>query len=174
MGRDGRIFKTKDKGLMKLFGTAIDMDRRPIAAFTRNISVISTEQFETMLAPSLLTEFPQDLANSNLFYSGIYEDGWISPDSYLYLTHLNSQNKFVLKGFIPLWKNPNYSTILVVKMNHKIVATKKLVLGDFDINIPAPKKTGKIKISIHFTNVEFLHAPDNRPIGAKIIRLGFI
>lgn len=174
MGRNGHAFKTNPTGLMALYGKQATMDNRLLTTFARNISVVSNKQYQAMQPPTILYNFPTDFSNPNLFYSGMYEDGWISQNSYLYLSHPSKNHYFIFQGLIPvLHNNINDLTTITIVINHKKI-TQKMQPGYFNIIFPIKDKLKKEKINIHFSQVWDLPNPDNRPVSAQIIRIGFV
>ena len=47
---------------------------------------MSNAEYDRLAAPSTIQSIPADLANPNLEYSGIFEDGWVGRESYAQLS----------------------------------------------------------------------------------------
>jgi hypothetical protein len=172
MGRDGLMFPEHKQGLMLLYGRDVSGDRRRITAFGRDISLVSEAEYQAITPPENLQEFPADLANKNLEYSGIYEDGWISERSFFMLNAKPGAKAFVVKGMVPLISSSTFRSTLQVSIDGKVVATKPLTLGNFEVRVPADKE-GKHRIDLSFDHYQTLPFPDIRPIGGKIAFIGY-
>ncbi|MBV8246752.1 MAG: hypothetical protein JOZ38_12570 [Candidatus Eremiobacteraeota bacterium] len=68
-------FQVARSGLMRLFGNDIQLDDRLFSVFGRDLSVAT----DNLAPPHTLANFPSDLMNPALEYSGIYEDAWMGP-----------------------------------------------------------------------------------------------
>jgi hypothetical protein len=67
-------FSNTNSGLSKLYGSKIPLDYRKVSIFARGIYATDRK----LLPPTSISNFPTDLSNPDLMYSGIYEDGWLS------------------------------------------------------------------------------------------------
>lgn len=173
MGRDGKRLPSSTKGLMLLYGREIPADQRRITAFGRDISLISEEQYQAIQPPANLKSFPADLADKNLEYSGIYEDGWISEKSFFVLSP-NANSKFIaVTGSVPQIANPNFSTILKLRVNGKEIGSQRLALGNFELKLPITSLAPKQRIDLEFSNYQTLPGSDGRIAPAKINFIGF-
>ena len=160
-------------GLNLLYGRKISFDSRKITTFGKAISLV---QNKTTIAPSFLATFPGDLENQNLYYSGLYEDGWFSDHSYAYLTKPKKTNKLVIKGNIPGEIVPQgYATDLTILLNGKVIKRQHLGSGKFDIeadtNTSGENQTAKVETI--FSKTFNLPKPDGRPIGGQVNYIGF-
>jgi len=166
--QDGQYFEGAPRsGLMKLYGKIVLIDRRQLMGFGRDISFISDEQYQNINAPNILKQFPQDLDNPDLEYSGFYEDGWIGDDAYLYLSSKAANTILKITGSIL-----SLSPILTVWIDGKEIKTQQLVPGDFVFNIPVILNTSKRHcVKLHFSAMQNL--PDTRPASAQIKIIGF-
>ena len=173
MAREGLQFPNPHEGLMLLYGQAVPTDQRRITAFGRDISLVSEERYQALQPPVSLQNFPADLANKNLEYSGIYEDGWISEQSFFVLLAKPISKFLVVSGIIPQIKNTNFSTVLKISINGKEVAQPKLGLGNFEVKVPVSALLGRQRVDIAFTNNQQLPGEDGRVTGGKINFIGF-
>lgn len=173
MGRDGMQFPSATKGLMLLYGREIPADQRRITAFGRDISLISEEQYQSLQPPASLQKFPADLANKNIEYSGIYEDGWISERSFFVLSAQPASKFLVVKGTVPQIKDPNFSSVLNVSLNGKVTAQPKIGLGNFEVKVPVSALQSRQRVDLVFTNYQQLPGADGRITGGKIDFIGF-
>jgi hypothetical protein len=173
MGREAKQFPSNVKGLMLLYGLAVPADQRRITAFGRDISLISDEQYQSLRPPVSLKNFPADLADKNLEYSGIYEDGWISERSFFVLSAQQVSKFLVVKGIVPQIKDPNFSSALSVSLNGKLIAQPKVGLGNFEVKVPVSALQSRQRVDLVFTNYQQLPGADGRITGGKIDFIGF-
>jgi hypothetical protein len=174
MQRDGKPFAHHASGLMKLYGRDVPQDPRLITAYGRDISLVSEEQYMTLLPPKHINQFPDDLANKSLEYSGIYEDGWISEQSFFILAADSGARFLVIKGMVPLIADPDFTSMISVSLNGKTVAQQKIGLGDFEIKVPVTQLDGRQRIDISFSQYQSLPGKDRRITGGRVKFLGFI
>lgn len=172
MGSDGKYFKTSRRGLSGLFGKNVLLDNRKIVGFARDISLVSNDDYETLVAPSSVSNFPKDLSNPNLEYSGVYEDGWLSEAAFFRLLQPKDTNYLLIEGNIPkiIKTNPE----LIVMSNGKKILQKRLNQGDFKLQIPMSPELKTKKIELHFSQWQSLPKPDNRPVAVKLNFIGFV
>ena len=173
MGRNGLRFPYSPAGLMLLYGREVSPDRRRLTAFGRDISLISEEEYRSFRAPDRLKNFPADLANEHLEYSGIYEDGWISERAFFVLSPGSSSRYLALKGQIPKIEADDFKTTLTIRIDGRLAATKDLGLGTFDIRLPVEPGPGRHRIDLAFDRYQRLPGKDGRPTGGKIDFMGY-
>jgi hypothetical protein len=174
MGRKGTSYPVaRTRGIMRLFGNHMNLDSRYIVADARDISIISDEEYTHLNPPSMLNKFPEDLSNRDLEYSGTYEDGWISEAAFFSLTQPSNQSKIILKGSIPMLHDADFSTELTFYIDGKKIASRKLGLGNFDIQIPVSTSKGRRKLELHFSKTQSLPNGDDRTVAALIQSIGF-
>ena len=174
MGRDGQRFPKKLAGLMLLYGSEIPLDQRRLTAFGRDISLISEEEYETLKAPHALSNFPADLADRGLEYSGIYEDGWISERAFFTLAPKPDTRYLVIKGMVPQIDQPDFRNTLAVSIDGSEVAKHPLALGAFELKVPVSANTQRHRIDLAFDRYQVLPGGDARPTGGKIEFIGFV
>lgn len=173
MGIDGKAFSKTRTGLMNLFGNNVQFDSRLLTGFVRDISLVSEDEYNQIKAPYSISQFPADLNNKNLEYSGIYEDGWLSEDVYLKLSQPYQHPQLVIDGLLPALQNQRDSTVLTVYIDNHKIFEKQIKLGTFRLNIPTPRNGEKNVIRLHFSNYASLPKGDDRPISVKINSIGF-
>ncbi|QKJ03469.1 hypothetical protein [Yersinia mollaretii] len=174
MGREGKQMSNSHKGLMLLYGRDVSLDSRYITTFGRNISLISEEQYQLLQPPQSVTHFPADLANPNLEYSGIYEDGWISEHSFFKFKVGKETDKFIVRGVIPqLGKSADFATELKIRINGQLVAQQKLGVGAFSVEVPVTGLSDNPRVDLEFTNYQKLPGDDGRITAGKIDFIGF-
>ncbi|MEI7555214.1 hypothetical protein [Candidatus Chlorohelix sp.] len=173
MGKYGKYFPNPKNGIMELFGKQILLDKRKILGFARDISLVSIEEYDQLKAPEVVSQFPSDLTNPNLEYSGVYEDGWISEAAFFRLAQPTSTAKLVIKGTIPLIDNQNFTSNLEILSDGILVATKQLPLGDFEIQLPVTGTVANHRIDLRFSKFQTLPGNDGRPVAALIKYVGY-
>jgi hypothetical protein len=159
---------------MQLYGTDLPLDRRRMVGFGRDISLVSEEDFSRIQAPSVVDAFPAGLANPNLEYSGLYEDGWSSEDASLVLDRPNPESQLVVRGRLPSVGVSDFKSRLNVVVNGHPAAEQDLTSGPFQLIVPAPSGTGRTHVELHFSATQRLPGADGRPVGAMLTSIGFI
>ncbi|CNF81692.1 TPA: hypothetical protein PXJ53_001189 [Yersinia enterocolitica] len=174
MGRKGKQMSDSRNGLMLLYGRDVLLDSRYITTFGRNISLISEELYQSLQPPQSIAHFPTDLADPNLEYSGIYEDGWISERSFFKFKVGKETDKFIICGMIPqLGKAADFSTELKIRINGQLVSQQKLGVGAFSVEVPVTGLNGSPRVDLEFTNYQQLPGDDGRITAGKIDFIGF-
>lgn len=171
--RGVRFLSQKRTGLFNLYNKNVLLDRRIAVTFARNISLVSDEQYANLNAPISLSNFPSDLGNPDLEYSGIYEDGWISEDAFFGLKQPNQQAKLIVKGILPEINNNTAPSELTISIDGKKISRQKLMPGNFNISLDVPYSKQRHKVELHFSKLLSLPNGDNRPVAAKIDYIGF-
>lgn len=167
-------FKNRETLLSHLYGSDILVDMRRLTAFARNISIVSEQEYTALKPPHKIDNLLVDLRNPALQYSGIFEDGWLSEESFFILAPEKNSKFFVLKGMIPqIKKNSDFKTTLTVKVAGKEIAQKELGLGAFEIKIPTENVVNEQRIDLSFSNYQQFAGRDGRYITARINFLGF-
>jgi hypothetical protein len=70
-GDTARVIDKPKTGLMRLYGLKFALDDRRLVGFTRDISVLTDEQYRALARPTKISRFPDDLLNyKGLEYSG--------------------------------------------------------------------------------------------------------
>lgn len=174
MNEKGASFQSKETGLMKLYGESIQIDQRRVVVFARNISLISEADYQDLSPPVSISKFPDDLTNTSLEYSGVYEDGWASEASFFTLQQNKNAHLLRVEGMVPLIDVPAFSSELTVLMNDKPVLTKQLGVGEFALTIAVPEKVSKQRIDLRFSKNQRLPNGDNRLAAAVIKFVGFV
>jgi hypothetical protein len=189
-GRPGKRFNMPRVGLMSLYGRDVAIDRRLLVGFARDVSAISEDEFQKLAPPGQLTNFPADLANPNLEYSGLYEDGWVADAAFATLAlpatpaELGSAPKAIaVRGSVPtIGGNAAFTTDVTLKVDGVEVAKKTLTPGEFEVRGALPAKaadgstpTGsRRRVELLFSNTQHLPEGDNRPAAALLKFVGFV
>ena len=175
MGRAGKHYPNRRRGLFNFYGKSVKSDDRHLAAFGRDISLISTKQYNAITPPTQVAHFPKGLANRDLLYSGCYEDGWLSPNSWWNLSKPANSHVLRIKGSIPISKDKDHRTQITVKDNRVVVYKGELLkAGVFDLEIPVKNHSKKQHVSIAFSKSLTLPKPDGRVAGARLSFIGFV
>ncbi|MES2212649.1 MAG: hypothetical protein V4490_05880 [Pseudomonadota bacterium] len=174
IGRDSAQFPHHPKGLMKLYGTHIPADYRFLTSFSRDLSLVSEEEYQALEAPTHLIQFPNDLAQRSLEYSGVYEDGWLSESCFFTLQQHKDTQFLVFKGVIPLTDDYNYKTTLTVDIGEGKKSTHELPIGRFELKIPTDGSEGRKKVTLAFDNPQKFGGIDGRTVSARVEFIGFL
>ncbi len=164
MGREPFQMPNDKSGLMGLYGRPVRLDRRRITGFVRDISAISDEEYNALSAPRTVEHFPSDLANPNLEFAGVYEDGWASEDAFFLL---RGSSRLRLKGAAPF--GPVEITLLV---DGRESVKQKIEPGDFELQ-SGELAGGKHRIEIRASAAARLRPPDRRKASYLIRGIGF-
>ena len=169
MGRDGRLNPARRTGLQAAYGPRVPLDPRYLTAYVRDISLLSDAEYARLQPPAALRSFPVDLANRDLQYSGIYEDGWVGERAYAVLAG-GPDADLVVQG------NPRRTRAgahLVVALDGRIVGRRALAAGPFTLRVPAPASRAPRRVELRFDAVGPLSGADPRPASAHLSFLGF-
>lgn len=160
---------TPRSGIQALYGSSIPLDIRFLTSYVRDVSIVSAQQYDELRPPSALSQFPSDLANPNLQYSGLYEDGWMGADAYAVLSG-GAASDLVLRGEVPVGAGKH----LTVLVNGRTVFSEAINPGALNIRIPVLATTGSRRVELRFAATIHLAAPDLRPATAHLSYLGLI
>jgi hypothetical protein len=175
MGSDAMpIVQAPRTNLMKLYGTSVRLDSRNVTVFARDLSLVDDAKYRTLSAPGQVSAFPRDLANPNLEFSGVYEDGWLSENSYFVLRPRHKNVRLKLDGLVPLIKQPQFQTSLCVSIDHTSAGCHIISVGYFTFfyQLKNAKNTNH-RIDVHFDRHQVLPSGDRRPVGMKLQYIGF-
>jgi hypothetical protein len=172
MGVEGHHFRVPRNGLMGLYGRNVVLDPRALTAFGRDLSIVSEGEYERIRPPAYLSDLTSSLRNPNLFYSGIYEDGWVSEHSQMTLA-VRNQTMYVMRGLIPLIDDPTYNTRLTCRIDGIPVLRRRLGVGYFNLEIPISLREGRHTVDLKFSSFQRLKGSDGRPASARFFSIGF-
>ena len=157
-------------GLMLLYGRKYNLDDRRLVGFTRDISVITQEQYEALPRPTKIANFPTDLYRyKGLEYSGLYEDGWMADDAYLKLGASHPGQVLRFKGFVP--DIPKFKTDgvnVTISINNTPTEIVNLKAGEFDLPRLIKEASAITTISLHFSDSEKYGDDDPRKVSAFV------
>lgn len=177
-GRDGAWFTVPRAGLNAIYGTDIKLDIRKVVSFVRDISYISPAQYASIRRPTQIL-LPAALRDSRLEYSGIFEDGWLSEESYAVLSTPSAEKPVVLKlvGEIPFIGNSEFKSDISIRVNGDVVYQAAHGVGNINLAIAIPpsklKAADKAVVQILSSGVQQLPNGDGRPVSVYLKSLGF-
>lgn len=168
MGRKAFLRPSPRPGLTGLWGKSVPVDPRPLTSYVRDVSLISDAAYGKLRPPAGIRRFPAQLADANLEYSGIYEDGWLSGDSYVILPRGGGRVLAVQGDLLPL---PHQRLELLV--NGAPVATKLVTGGTLDWRIPLLSSRRPRRIELRWARTRRISPGDSRRAAARLTFLGF-
>jgi hypothetical protein len=171
LGEDGRLNAERRAGLTGASGTGVPIDSPATRGFARDISAIGEDRFAALRPPTMLSRFPADLRDSNLAYSGIYEDGWVAESSYCDLLQPPVTSVLRIRATVPPQTPP--PTALRVVVGGVTVAAVAVQTGENDFRLPLPGVGAIERVELHFDRAARLPSPDNRPVSALLRSVGF-
>jgi hypothetical protein len=166
-----RVINKPKTGLMRWYGLEYALDDRRLIGFTRDISVVSDEQYQAMRRPTRVSRFPQDLLDYNgLEYSGIYEDGWTAQDAYFKLAASHAGQVLYFKGFIPdIPRFAKEGVNLTVSINNHPTEVVNLKAGKFTLTRLIKETSEITSISLHFSDsLVYNDREDKRAVSAFV------
>lgn len=168
LGENGQLAKLPRSGLEGLYGRSEIIDPQFLTAYVRNVSLVSEAEYDSFHPPASLSNFPVDLANEDLAYSGIYEDGWVGEDSYAVLAG-GAATDLVVRGEVPAGAGKHLDVLL----NGHRVASLPASPGPLSVRVRVPASSASRRVELRFAATIRLHAPDFRPAAAHLTFLGF-
>lgn len=169
LGRDGRLPDIKRHGLQALYRPSIALDPRFITAYLRDISLVDEADYRRVQAPSYIERIPADLANPNLEYSGIYEDGWVAQNSYVVLAGGTATSLTVRADVLPC---PGQH--LDVLVNGARIGSKKVGPGSLVLRMDVPASSSRRRIDLRWAGTCQLQPPDRRRAAAHLTFIGLV
>ena len=170
MGEEASPFTSTRTGLQALYNHSIPLDYRWLVSYCRDISVISPEEYQAIERPSSVENFPADIVQAKgLQFSGIYEDGWISPEAKIILGKSNPGDVIRMRFQIPRDLKFNKSVGDVkISVTGSLPVIIPLGAGDYDWILPISKPGLETDLRISFSNSARLDKGDERSVSAKI------
>ena len=168
MGVEGRILPVPRPGLQGLYGRNVVLDPRYLTGYLRDVSLVSESDYRRRDAPANLHRFPADLANTQLEYSGMYEDGWMADKGYAILSPRRAHELVVRADVLP-----GLDQHLQVLIDGKRVASRNVKAGLLELHLRVPAGTANRRVELRWTHVKQLGPKDPRPAAARLLFLGF-
>jgi len=172
----GEVAQPIDKpktGLMNLYGSRFNLDDRRLVGFTRDISVITEEQYLALPRPLRISDFPRDLVdNPGLEYSGLFEDGWMAEEALFRLGPSVPGQVLTFSGFVP--DTPNFRTAgvdVTISINDKPTEIVNLKSGEFTLTRLVREASQITSISLRFSAAEVYGDDDPRAVSAFVKEL---
>lgn len=164
------ILKPKT-GLMRLYGEKFNLDDRRLVGFTRDISVITEEQYLSMARPNRISKFPEDLSRyPGLEYSGLFEDGWVAEDAYFKMGPSRPGQVLTFRGFIPdIAKFRDAGVELTISINEKPTEIVTLKSGEFKLTRLVKEAAQITTVTLHFSDAQVYDPKtDKRAVSAFV------
>jgi len=158
-------------GLMRLYGTKFHLDDRRLVGFTRDVSVITDEQYKAMARPTHIGKFPEDLSRyPGLEYSGLFEDGWMASDAYFKLGASKPGQLVHFRGYVPdIPKFRDKGVEVTLSINDRPTEIVTLKSGEFTINRLVTEPSDVTTISLHFSDARIYDTKkDHREVSAFV------
>jgi hypothetical protein len=172
MNVDGELIAVRRRGLMNLYGRHIALDSRRVVAFTRDISLVPDREYQALQPPRSLSRFPDDLANSALEYSGVYEDGWIADHAYLTLSRAPGADVVAIRGLAQPGLDGTPPQELVVLVDGREVG-RQTIAGEFSVRVAASPGPGRARVDLRVSPLRRLGRADGREVGFLLRSIGF-
>lgn len=166
------ILKRKT-GLMRLWGERFNLDDRRLVGFTRDISLITEDEYRQLQRPSRISQFPADLSRyPGLEYSGLFEDGWVGPDSFFKLAGSHPGQVVYFKGYVP--DTPDYRARgldLTISINDKPTEIVNLRPGEFTLTRLVREPADITTVRLQFSGSMPYGEQDTRHLSAFVHEL---
>ena len=147
----------------------MSLDPRALTSYVRDVSIVSNAQYESLKAPSVLDHFPAALADPDLEYSGMYEDGWVAEDSYAMLAGGGAADLALRATVLPA-----ASKHLEILVDGRVVFSKRVAPGRINIRIPVPASSSRRRLELLWAAATPLGPVDRRPASALLTLVGFV
>jgi hypothetical protein len=147
----------------------VPLDPRALTSYVRDVSLVSTAEYDALDAPRAIERFPEDLSDLGLEYSGLYEDGWVGRESYVHLAGGPAAD-LVLRADVLAGGG---SQRLRVFVNGSRTDARKVAPGSLELRLRLPASEGRRKIELRWDVETPLAPPDRRSAAAHLRFLGF-
>lgn len=172
MGSEGLRQTDIRTGIMAIYGTDIALDQRLIVGQARDISVVSAEEYDNLTPPQSISSFPADFDNPNLEYSGAYEDGWLSENSFFCLAQSQTDTPLRIRVQNPDLGDSTFKQGVTVLLDGEQVLQEEYPVGEIDVSIPS-SEAGRHCVELRFSTVRHFSNGDMRPFGAYLSFIGY-
>jgi hypothetical protein len=170
-GDQASVIEKLKTGLMRWYGRKFALDDRNLIGFTRDISVLSDDQYRAMVRPSKISRFPDDLLeDKTLEYSGLYEDGWMGRDAFVRLGASHTGQVLYFKGYIPdIPRFQKAGVDATISINEKPTEVVNLKAGRFTLTRLIKDSSDVTSISLHFSDAQIYdNDKDKREVSAFV------
>ncbi len=169
MGRSGELPVIRRPGATGLWGGSVVLDPRFLTSYVRDVSLVSPAQYSRLRAPLAIHNLPADLANPDLLYSGIFEDGWLGQTSYVRLAG-GPAASLAIRALVAHVKSQR----LRVLVNGRTIDSRSVQPGLLDLNMPLPAAAGPRTVELQWAGETRLSALDPRHAAAHLTFLGVV
>ena len=170
-GDMAEVINKPKTGLMRWYGLKFALDDRRLVGFTRDISVMTDEQYRSVPRPTKISHFPGDLLNNKgLEYSGIYEDGWTGREAYFKLGASHTGQLLYFKGYIPdIPRFRKTGVDATISINDKPTEVVNLKAGKFTLTRLIKETSDITSISLRFSDAQIYDTDkDKREVSAFV------
>jgi hypothetical protein len=169
-GETPRPIDKPKTGLMRLYGERFNLDDRRLVGFTRDISVITEEQYLAMERPTRISHFPADLVRySGLEYSGMYEDGWMADHAYFKLGASRPGQILTFRGFVPATQRFETEGVDIgISINGTPTEIVNVKSGEFTLTRLIREPVLMTSIDLRFSAAERYGQKDKREVSAFV------
>ncbi len=170
-GDYARVIEKIKTGLMRWYGVKFALDDRRLVGFTRDISVITDDEYRALPRPTKISVFPDDLLNyKGLEYSGLYEDGWIGRDAYVKLGASHTGQVLTFKGYIPdIPRFKKEGIDATISINDRPTEVVNLKAGKFILTRLVKDAADITSIAVHFSDAQVYDTDkDKREVSAFV------
>lgn len=168
MGENGELPVVPRPGLTGLWSKSVALDPRTLTSYVRDVSLVSEAEYRRIRTPVAIREIPADLANPNLEYSGIFEDGWIGRDAYVRLAGGPVARLVVRASVLPR----DGGQQLRVVVNGEVISSRTVMPGLMRLNLPLRASRARRDVHLEWAGTTPLEAPDRRSAAAHLEFLG--
>ena len=123
--------------------------------------------------PSRLSRFPDDLKNTSLSVSGVYEDGWTGKNVAVNLRQPSGEQVLILRGMVPKIGSDDFHQSVELSVDGNVVDKRPVALGEFQIAVPVENREGVRHVAVAFGATQLLPGGDNRLTAARLASVGF-
>jgi len=170
-GDMAQVINKPKTGLMRWYGLKFALDDRRLVGFTRDISVLTDEQYRAVPRPTKISKFPDDLLNNKgLEYSGIFEDGWTGRDAYFKLGPSHTGQVLYFRGYIPdIPRFRKTGVDATISINDRPTEIVNMKAGKFTLTRLIKDASDITSISLHFSDAQVYDTDkDKREVSAFV------
>src|SRR5262249_27007498 len=120
------------------------------------------EQARALRSPQAIKNFPADLLQPGLSFSGIYEDGWIAAVARIQLGSEKKVGRLRIKGVVPGFNRLRAGATIAVVVDDREVARQQFGPGEFELEAAIPAVAGARWIELRSDKSDQLSAADPR------------
>lgn len=161
--------KDRRTGLKAAYNRMIPLDYRRIIGWARDISAVSPAEYAALERPTRLGRFPEDLSRAQgLEFCGLYEDGWMSPESRVTLGSATPGAVVRVRLMVPRVPGTSLGT---GQLEMHVAGWRQVLpapTGTMDWLVPVPRAMAATPIRFHLTATTRLPDGDERPTGGKL------